>query len=287
MQIPGAIGPEHWFAQAFAAALGEVAEALDLGGGAGPLEVRAGAADPQSWADWADPLWHKQTWPPGERAHVWLGCPSTVPKALWTHIGGDAEAAEAADTFREMLNQASSGAAAEASSRLGATVEASAVEEAAAPESGWAVELHFEAAGQSHTLAIVGDVGMAKALNPPAVEQPAPEQPSAEEPAAAPPVAQPPAPAGPTAPPNDPLELIREVSMELAVSFGDTTMPLADVLELASGAIIELNRSVSDPVEVLVNDSVIARGDVVVVDGNYGVRITEIVSRRDRVRSLL
>ena len=86
---------------------------------------------------------------------------------------------------------------------------------------------------------------------------------------------------------GDPFEMIREVHLELSVSFGDTVMPLADVLKLSSGAIIELNRSVSDPVEVLVNDSVIARGDVVVVDGNYGVRITEIVSRRARVRSML
>ena len=150
------------------------------------------------------------------------------------------------------------------------------MEESPAPDSGWAVDLHFDIGGASHTIAIVGNVGMAQAVNPPAVEQP-PPAPSTQQPPA---IRQ-------VEPQSDPLELIREVSMELAVSFGDTTMPLAEVLKLASGAIIELNRSVSDPVEVLVNDSVIARGDVVVVDGNYGVRITEIVSRRDRVRSML
>lgn len=280
-QIPGAIGPDHWFAQAYASALGEVVQALDLGEGADPLEVRAGAVQPEKWADWSEALWHAQTWTPGESARLWIGCSAAVAQALWTHIGGGHAPDETLQTFREILNQSASGAAAEASSRLGATVEATAVEEAPPPESGWAVELHFEAAGGSQTIALVGNIGMAKALNPPAVEETAA-------------VADPPPPRPKTAsasvgvePASDPIELIREVRMELAVSFGDTTMPLADVLKLTSGTIVELNRSVSDPVEVLVNGSVIARGDVVVVDGNYGVRITEIVSRRDRVRSMM
>jgi flagellar motor switch protein FliN/FliY len=55
---------------------------------------------------------------------------------------------------------------------------------------------------------------------------------------------------------------------------------------LASGSIVELNRSAADPVDLLVNNSVIARGEVVVVDGNYGVRVTEIVSRKERIQSI-
>ncbi len=62
---------------------------------------------------------------------------------------------------------------------------------------------------------------------------------------------------------------------------------LEDVLKLASGSIVELNRSATDPVDVLVNDAVIARGEVVVVDGNYGIRVTEVVSRKERIRSIL
>jgi flagellar motor switch protein FliN/FliY len=49
---------------------------------------------------------------------------------------------------------------------------------------------------------------------------------------------------------------------------------------------VELNRAVSEPVEVIVNNCVIARGEVVVVDGNYGVRIIQILSRRERLRTL-
>jgi flagellar motor switch protein FliN/FliY len=276
--LPRAAGPGHWFAQAWALALGEIAEALDLGGGAGPLEVRAGAADPADWTQWSEPIWHVQSWTPGDGARLWLGCSSDVPRALWRHIGGSDDpdaSSEALDTFREMLNHAASAAASEAMARLERTVQASAAAVSSEPEAGWAVELHFEAGGQSATIALAGNAAMAEALNPAEVAE-------------APPAASP----GKSAAsghkyPHDPFDLIREVDLELAVSFGETLMPLAEVLKLASGAIIELNRSVTDPVEVLVNDSVIARGDVVVVDGNYGVRITEIVSRRDRVRSML
>ena len=284
-QIPAAVGPEHWFAQAWAAGLSEVAEALDLGEGAGPLEVRTGAASPGKWLQWPKPLWHTQAWTLAQDAQVWIGCPAELPRALWAHIGGaegPAAENEALETFREMLNQSAAGAAGEATKRLGALVQASAVEESSAPSSGWAVELSFETCGQTHSLVVVGNVAIAKALNPPAMDPPPPSEPRIAAPVPAPASSRQSA-----QPQADPLELIREVSMELAVSFGGTTLPLANVLELSSGAIVELNRSVSDPVEVLVNGSIIARGDVVVVDGNYGVRITEIVSRRDRVRSMI
>ena len=56
-------------------------------------------------------------------------------------------------------------------------------------------------------------------------------------------------------------------------------------LKLNTGSIVELDRFVTDPVEVIVNDCVIARGEVVVVDGNYGVRISQLASREDRLRS--
>lgn len=62
-------------------------------------------------------------------------------------------------------------------------------------------------------------------------------------------------------------------------------MQIREVLKLNTGSIVELDRFVTDPVEVIVNDCVIARGEVVVVDGNYGVRISQLASREDRLRS--
>jgi flagellar motor switch protein FliN/FliY len=82
------------------------------------------------------------------------------------------------------------------------------------------------------------------------------------------------------------LDLLLEVELPVSVSFGRARLPLKDVLKLTSGAIVELNRSISEPVEVIVNNCVIARGEVVVVDGYYGIRIQQIVSKQERLRSL-
>lgn len=82
------------------------------------------------------------------------------------------------------------------------------------------------------------------------------------------------------------LELLMEVELPVSVTFGRTQMRLKDAVKLTSGSIVELNRSIIEPVEVIVNNCVIARGEVVVVEGNYGVRIHEIVSREERLRTL-
>ncbi len=80
-------------------------------------------------------------------------------------------------------------------------------------------------------------------------------------------------------------ELLLDVALPVNVSFGKTFLQIREVLKLNTGSIVELNRFVAEPVEVIVNDCVIARGEVVVVDGNYGVRITQLSSREDRLRS--
>jgi flagellar motor switch protein FliN/FliY len=77
-----------------------------------------------------------------------------------------------------------------------------------------------------------------------------------------------------------------EVELPVGVSFGRTQMKLKDAIRLSTGSIVELNKSLSEPVEIIVNNCVIARGEVVVVEGNYGVRIKEIVSREERLRTL-
>jgi flagellar motor switch protein FliN/FliY len=81
------------------------------------------------------------------------------------------------------------------------------------------------------------------------------------------------------------LDLLMDVAMPVCVSFGKTSLQIREVLKLNTGSIVELNRFVSDPVDVVVNDCVIARGEVVVVDGNYGVRISHLASREDRLRT--
>jgi flagellar motor switch protein FliN len=82
------------------------------------------------------------------------------------------------------------------------------------------------------------------------------------------------------------LDLLLDVELPVSISFGKTQLPLKDVLKLTTGSIVELNRGVSEPVEVLVNHCLVARGEVVVVEGNYGVRIQQIASRQDRLRTV-
>ena len=81
------------------------------------------------------------------------------------------------------------------------------------------------------------------------------------------------------------LDLLLDVELPVSVSFGKTQMPLQQVLKWTSGSIVELESTVNEPVEVVVNNCVIARGEVVVVDGNYGVRVQQIVSRAERLQT--
>jgi flagellar motor switch protein FliN/FliY len=82
------------------------------------------------------------------------------------------------------------------------------------------------------------------------------------------------------------MDLLLDVEMPVSISFGRSQVALKDVLKLTTGSIVELNRAVNEPVEVLVNDSLIARGEVVVVEGNYAVRIQQIARLQDRLRSV-
>lgn len=82
------------------------------------------------------------------------------------------------------------------------------------------------------------------------------------------------------------MDVLLDLELPVSVSFGRTELPIKEVLKLTTGSIVELDRGLSEPVEVVVNNCVIARGEVVVVEGNYGVRIQHIVSRLDRLRSL-
>jgi flagellar motor switch protein FliN len=90
----------------------------------------------------------------------------------------------------------------------------------------------------------------------------------------------------PAATPAGNLDLLLDIELPLAVRFGQTELSLLTLTRLGPGSVIDLHRSADEPVEVLVSGKVIARGEVVVVEGNYGVRVTEVVSTADRIRSL-
>jgi flagellar motor switch protein FliN/FliY len=72
------------------------------------------------------------------------------------------------------------------------------------------------------------------------------------------------------------LKLVMDVELVMSLRFGQRKLPLREVLELSSGSVIELDRQVDEPVELLLDGKVIARGEAVIVDGNYGLRVTEV-----------
>lgn len=82
--------------------------------------------------------------------------------------------------------------------------------------------------------------------------------------------------ARPTASPAAPL--LMGVKLPIRVLMGRTQLPLKDIAKLAGGSVVELDCSPNDPVDVIVNDRLIAQGEIVVVGGNYGVRVTRIAS---------
>ena len=75
-----------------------------------------------------------------------------------------------------------------------------------------------------------------------------------------------------------PSDMLMHVQVPVSVSFGATQIRMKDLLNLTAGSVVELDQALHDNVEVRVNDRVIARGEVVAVDGYYGVRVLELVS---------
>jgi flagellar motor switch protein FliN/FliY len=73
------------------------------------------------------------------------------------------------------------------------------------------------------------------------------------------------------------LDMLMDVTLQLAVELGRTRMSVRQVLDLQKGSVVELNRMAGDSVDVFVNDHLIARGEVVVVDDKFGIRVTELV----------
>ncbi len=80
------------------------------------------------------------------------------------------------------------------------------------------------------------------------------------------------------APPVSPssIDLLRDVPLQVHAELGRTKMVVRDILRLSVGSVIELEKETGEPVDILVNNKLIARGEVVEIDGNFGVRVTEI-----------
>jgi flagellar motor switch protein FliN/FliY len=210
-------------------------------------------------------LWWKLAFPlPGEPV-IWVG----APQAAWSQLGirvlraaGKDDPSKARETYLEILRQSLGELSRSAGRRWNREVACSGGAEQSEPPP--AAEFHLvetaylDASVPPLLLAIAG----------------APQDPNEVS-------------AGKQASPQSKtFDLLMGVELSVSVSFGHVQLPLKDVLKLTAGSIVELNRMVDEPVEVIVNNCVVARGEVVVIEGNYGVRIHQIMSRQQRLESL-
>ncbi|MFO7716051.1 flagellar motor switch protein FliN [Desulfosarcina sp.] len=91
---------------------------------------------------------------------------------------------------------------------------------------------------------------------------------------------------GETAGGNDNLDLLLDIPLEITIELGRTRMLINDLLKLGQGSVIELPKEAGDTLEILANNRLIAKGDVVVLNKKYGIRLTEVISPVERVEKL-
>jgi flagellar motor switch protein FliN/FliY len=241
------------------------------------------AADPEA-------LWWEQPFQVSDDAIVWIA----APQPTWEHAGTvtlqaagleTVEVNEARSTWLEILGQSLGGLARSIGAVIGREVTCAAGTEHAPespPETGAAISIKIADRALPPLWLGLSPALVSLVCSPPPPPPPAPEvvEAVAERPR------QEIAERNHRAPAPQTMDLIMDVELPVSISFGKTDLPMKDVLKLTTGSIVELNRGVNDPVEVMINHCLIARGEVVVVEGNYGVRIQQIASRLDRMRSL-
>ncbi len=272
--VPGATAA--WVAETWSAKLAGAIEAMT--GDLPQAATKPAAGEPP-----AGLLWWQHPLSLGAQAAVWIGAPEPswlgIGKHLLSSAGIEASGPDdARNTFLEISSQAVSGLCQALSERLARNVSTEGGAESG-PASG-AVLFEIAVTLGAGTLALYVSVsaslaealGSSRASGGPAAEERVGDgrTGAAREPE-------------PRKKETNALELVMEVELPVSVSFGRAELPLRDVLKLTTGSIVELNRGLTDPVEIIVNNCVIARGEVVVIDGNYGVRIQEIVSRDKRM----
>lgn len=276
-----------WFADAFQHSLSQSLEAMTMEQAKVQWTVvplAQGIPDPA--LNWA---WWEQSISAGPNTILWLG----LPEADWNAIGklalsaagiDDATPEDCQGTWKEISSQSLSSSASAFGKRIRKEVNPGPGKDVPSPPSfEVCLEFKIELAGAGHTVRLGWNADVQLLLDPPSapVEE---QRPKAG--AAAPSQPAPGKTANPAVENSRTLSLLLEVELPVSVSFGRAQLPLKDVLKLNSGSIVELNRAIAEPVEVIVNNCVIARGEVVVVEGNYGVRIKQIISKEERLRTL-
>ncbi len=242
------------------------------------IEVSVSSEPPAKQLTW----WQQPLSFPADAA-VYIGCAEADMLSLGEYIlnaaGVDATPDESRGTYSETIQQALSALASSLSSKLRHEVNCLAGKQFPGP-SGVEAKIEVRSGPNSEVIWLSFHPSILTALNPDKA------QPAMAVTAATGMVAPPAQPPQQTKTLPRTMDLLLDVELPVSISFGRAQLPLKDVIKLTTGSIVELNRSISEPVEVIVNNCVIARGEVVVVEGNYGVRIDQIISRQERLRTL-
>ena len=85
---------------------------------------------------------------------------------------------------------------------------------------------------------------------------------------------------------NQNLDLVLDIPVTLSMEIGRTRIPIRNLLQLSQGSVVELDRLAGEPMDVMVNGTLIAQGEVVVVNDKYGIRLTDIISPTERIKRL-
>jgi flagellar motor switch protein FliN/FliY len=259
---------KHW--------IEEFARAVEMFTGERPVLSQTPANDAQL-EDWEAKLaefdwWQQETEDPA-KFKVWVG----AEEACWTAFGGSpGDGKDPRELFHEMLSQANQGSAAVLSASFDSPLRFGAG--SANPPASLRplrlaqISVKFRDAALPN-LVVALEPAAAQILNGPKPLTSGKDGP-----------AQISAPLSATAlKPNPPMfDRLMELQLPLSVVLGQAVLPIRDVLKITSGSVIELNRRIGDYVEVVVHGTIVARGEIVSVKGNYGVRIKEVISRQDR-----
>ncbi len=249
------------------ALIGELAAAIDAIGGTTITVAEGGGVAGQGWT-----LSLVATGALRGTARLTLD-PEGVTALLHTVLGADADTSDSAarDLLTELTNQALSSLCLKPAF-AGLTLSPGAIESTAvAPEQTTLFALTFG----DHTLQAAATASLEAGSEAPAVASAS--RPPARRAAAG----------GPTTEvPTSNLEVVLDIELPLSVRFGSTVMSIRALSSIGPGSIVDMGRSPDDPVEVLVCGRPIAKAEVVIVAGNYGVRITDLTSPMERIRAM-
>jgi flagellar motor switch protein FliN/FliY len=282
------LAPDRALIEAISSALIQAIEGMT---GERPT-VSVGAGTDEAVTVPEDSAWWRQSFSFAPDGHAHIG----APESSWSEIGNsilkaagidDGDRESIRSTFTEILSQTFGGVARMLSSRLGKQVTTSADEQPGSTPtlSGRTFEMNVSWGSIGPLLVLVSMDGSLMA----GLEATMKRADQSKSPAVA---SEPPGNSGGAGLDEESIrrskkmDLLLDVELPVSVSFGRAQLLLKDVIKLTTGSIIELNRSISEPVDVIVNNCVIARGEVVVVEGNFGVRVHEVVSRQERLRTL-